>query len=119
MGVHPFLSVGLISSTAGERLTAWMVVHRFLLEVNLIKHEKQLTCWINFYVFLSDVLLRHWRVTHFLDGHSPILVSGSDLLNWWRETHCLDGRSPIHIKGQSDQTLKSNSLAGSMFMHYC
>ena len=66
-------------------------------------------------------LLKHWRATHFLDGCSPNLISGSDLrlLNCWRETHCLDGCSPIPIRRRSDQTLKSNSLAGSMFMHFC
>ena len=104
IGVHPFLSMVLICSSTGERLTSWMGVHPilsvvlicstagethclmvvgpFLSEVDLIKFDEQLTRLINVYAFLSVVLLKCWRVTHFLDGRSPILVSGSVLLNY-------------------------------------
>ena len=40
-------------------------------------------------------LIKHWRVTHSLDECSPILVSGSDVLKYWRATHSLDGCSPF------------------------
>ena len=70
-------------------------------------------------ILVSDSeLLKHWRATYILDGCSPVLVSGTDLLKHWGMTHCLDGCSPVLIRGQSDQTLKSNSLAGSVFIHF-
>ena len=64
MGVYPFLSVALICSNSGEQLTAWMGVHLFL-SVALICSSTG-------------------EATHSLDGCSPFLVSGSDLLKDWR-----------------------------------
>ena len=40
-----------------------------------------------------------WGRAHFLDGCSPVLVSGSDLLKHWRATHILDECSSVLISG--------------------
>ena len=44
-------------------------------------------------------LLKHWRVTHNLEGHSTFLVSGSYLLKHCRVTHNLDRHSSILVSG--------------------
>ena len=55
-----------------------------------------------------------------LAGDLAILVSVSDLLRHWRGTHLLEGHSAIPVNGSdSDQTLERNSLAGGTFSHFC
>ena len=51
-------------------------------------------------------LLKHWRWTHCLDGCSPDLISRSDLLKHWRWTHILDGCSPDLVSGPGSDLLK-------------
>jgi hypothetical protein len=40
-------------------------------------------------------LIKHWGGTHTLDGCSPVLVSDCELLKHSKGTHTLDGCSPV------------------------
>ena len=65
-------------------------------------------------------LLKHWRETHWLDGCSPVLVSGYDLLKNWRATHILDGCSPILVSGTDLlKYWRGDSHTGRVVTHSC
>ena len=104
---QPFLSVILIYSLESNSQTGWgcsnsLALHPFLsvpsqpLSVILIcsNTQEQPTTWMGVQPFSSMVLLKHWKVTHFLSlyGWSILLVSGS----------------------KSAQTLENDSPAGCM-----
>ena len=50
-------------------------------------------------------LVKHWRVTHWLDVCSAVLVSDSDLN--WRATHSLNVCSVVLISGSDLQCLNT------------
>ena len=95
---QPFLSVVLICSNTGEWLTSWTDVQPFS-SVVLLK------CWrvthkldVHSAILISGSNTEEWVwVTHKLDKCSIILISGSDLLKWWRATHKLDMYSAIFV----------------------
>ena len=100
-GVQPFLSVVLICSKTREWLTS--CVYSSVVQICSNTRE-QLTCWMHVQsssvvlisstksdspaecsvIFVSGTFAQplesYWRATHFLEGHSAILINGLDLL---------------------------------------
>ena len=97
IGVHPFLSGVPICSNAGERLTAWMGVHPFWSAVLVCSYPRERT--------------------HFLNGCTSVLISGSNLHKKWRGTHILDGYTRSHQWFRSTLALKRDSQSGWVCTH--
>lgn len=92
MCVQHFISIILICSNTGQKLTTWTKVQPFLSVVLVCPETReQLTSWTNVYPFSSVVLScsnTEEQLTYC--RHCPAnLISGADVYKFWRVTHIL------------------------------